>query len=438
MADMFHLAWFLHGSSAVSWGRPFTGSIGRDWMSPDLVVDMARSMERAGFDYLLIEDSSYVPDAYGGSMDVYLRAGHSSPRQDPTVVSALVSQRTERLGIVPTIGTFATPPYLLARAIGTLDQLSNGRIGWNVVTGSSDRAAQNYGMPGMPEHDERYEIADEYLRAAMALFGSWEPGSVVDDPAAGIFADHTRVHRVDHRGEHFAVRGPLNSGPLPQGRPVIAQAGGSPRGREFGARHADTVLCMAKTVPEMKAFRDDVRRHAAAFGRDPDDIKVLFIIDPVIGGTEEEARERVRQRELAALADAEITLAMQSKVTNIDFGAYDLDRPIELSGLRTNGHQQVLEQFVAVAGEGRTLREVAVELARAATTRLAGTPDSVAARMAETMAEVGGDGFLFSSNDVSRRTVAEITDGLVPALQQRGLVRTGYEHAMFRDNLLAF
>ncbi len=437
-AQRFHLAWFLHGSSATSWGRPYSGNIGREWMRPDFVVDMARAMERACFDYLLIEDSSYVADAYGDSMDLYLRHGSATPRQDPSVVAAILSQHTSRLGIVPTVGTFGVQPYLLARMIGTLDQLSQGRNGWNVVTGSSDRAAQNYGMDGMPEHDSRYEMADEFMTVANALFTSWEPDAIVNDLERGVFADPKRVHHIDHVGERFSVRGPLNSGPLPQGRPVIAQAGGSGRGRQFGAQHADTILSLVSGVENMKAFRDDVRSKAVAAGRNPDDVKVLFIVSPVLGLTDAEAQARLEQRRQEALDKAELTLAQQSKITNIDFSQYDLDAPLDPAGLTTNGHQQELDRFLAVVAECSTLREAATKFYGGTSVNLVGTPDAVAAQMGEVMAEVGGDGFLFSTGDLHRRAIAEITDGLVPALQERGLVRTEYTHAQFRDNLLEF
>jgi alkanesulfonate monooxygenase SsuD/methylene tetrahydromethanopterin reductase-like flavin-dependent oxidoreductase (luciferase family) len=151
----FHLGWFLQGSSVQAWGEPWTGHIGTSWMKPDLFLDMARSLERACFDYLLLEDSSYVGESYAGSSEIYLRRGLAVPRQDPSVVAALMCAATSRIGIVPTFGTYAYPPYLLARLVGTLDQVSAGRIGWNVVTGSSDFAAMNFGLPGMPEHDLR-------------------------------------------------------------------------------------------------------------------------------------------------------------------------------------------------------------------------------------------------------------------------------------------
>src|SRR5580692_8658626 len=295
-ARPFHLAWFLQGSSAQAWGEEWTGHVGTSWMAPELFTDMARALERACFDYLLIEDSSYVGESYGGSTELYLKHAIAVPRQDPSVVASLMTQATSRIGIVATFGTFAYPPYLLARLIATLDQVSEGRIGWNAVTGSSDFAAMNFGMQGMPEHDLRYDMADEYMEVCRGLWGSWEPGAIVADRQSGVLVDHTKVHAVNYDGTYFRTRGPLNSGPAPQGQPVIAQAGGSPRGRKFAAQHADTIVAHTKGIAAMKSYRDDVRARMAACGRDPDSCKVLFLVNPIIGETEAEAQEKQRMR----------------------------------------------------------------------------------------------------------------------------------------------
>lgn len=434
----FHLGWFLQGSSVQAWGEPFTGAIGRDWRSAEFFVDIARALERARFDYLLIEDSSYVGESYGNSREIYLTGGLSTPRQDPSVMATLMAVQTSRLGIVPTLSTFAYPPYLLARLVASLDQISAGRIGWNMVTGSSDFAAMNYGMPGMPDHDLRYDMADEYMACVNALWDSWDPDSVIANTETGVLVDHTKVRQADFEGRWYKSRGPLNSGPLPQGRPVIAQAGGSPRGKRFAALHADTVVASVKGTAGMKAYRDDLRAHALAQGRNPDDIKVLFLVSPTIGETEEEARLRHAQKMARAARQVPQLLAFFGKITNINFAAYDLDTPVNELTLTTNGHQQSLDDFKKVTGQ-KTLREAMLSYrGNNGSVELVGTPDSVAARMEEVMAEVGGDGFLITTNDTSRRILAEITDGLIPALQARGLTRKEYGHTQFRDNLLEF
>lgn len=438
MPKQFHLGWFLHGSSVQAWGEPWTGAIGRDWRVPELFCDMARALERACFDYLLIEDSSYIGESFGGSREIYLRNGLSVPRQDPSVIATLMAAATSRIGIVPTLSTFAYPPYLLARLVASLDQVSSGRIGWNMVTGSSDFAAMNYGLSGMPEHDLRYDMADEYMAVVNALWDSWEPGAILADTDSGVLVDHTKVHAVNFEGKWFKTRGPLNSGPCVQGRPVIAQAGGSARGRRFAAQHADTIVASVKGVAGMRAYRDDVRAHAIAAGRNPNDIKVLFTVAPELGDTMEEATLRHRQRLARAEAQVPNLLAHFGKITNIDFGQYDLDTPVDQLDLWTNGHQQLLDEFRRFAGK-RSLRQAMFAYrGNPGSIELIGTPDAVASQMAEAMEEAGGDGFLLSLGNVSRRAIAEVADGLVPALQARGLVRRAYEFTHFRDNLRAF
>ncbi len=435
-ANRFHLAWFLQGSSIQAWGEPWTGNIGQDWMSAGMFLDIARSMERACFDYILIEDSIYIGQNWQNKRDLFLKTGMSVPRQEPAVVATLMAAATTRLGIVPTLSTFAYAPYLTARIAGTLDQVSSGRGGWNLVTGSSDYSAQNFGLDALPPHDKRYDMAEEYVTIVKRLWDSWEPGAIVADRKSGVLIDPAKVHTIDFEGEYYRCRGPLNSGPCPQGRPVIAQAGGSDVGRAFAARHADTIVAAPKGVAAMKRYRDDIRAHMAAAGRDPDSCKVLFLLSPVVAETEDLARHYADGRAAAAEANIEARLARFGWITNIDFSTHDLDAPV--GELTTNGHQSSLATFVAQAGK-RTLREAIVSHSSTGyCVDVVGTPDSVAAQLEDIMAEVGGDGFLFALSDVSRRSVATITDGLVPALQDRGLVRTAYEHTQFRDNLLAF
>ena len=406
-------------------------------MKPDLFLDLARSLERAGFDYILLEDSSYVGESYQGSTKIYLENAIAVPRQDPSVVAALMTAVTSRIGIVPTFGTFAYPPYLLARLMGTLDQVSGGRAGWNMVTGSSDFAAMNFGLPGMPDHDLRYDMADEYMAVVNGLWDSWQPGAIVADDENGILVDHTKVHAVNYEGRYYKTRGPLNSGPAPQGRPVIAQAGGSPRGRQFAARHADSIVCVAKGIEAMKAYRDDVRRRMVEAGRNPDDCKILFLVSPTFGETHADAMERKRLSAERSVREIPQRLAFMGKITNIDFGAMDLDAPLS-DGLTTNGHQQSLDQFKKAA-QGKTLREfMSARDSMDRSVELVGSLEEVAEQMGDVMEQVGGDGFLFSMPNVTRKLLAEIEDGLVPALQRRGLTRKAYGHEHFRDNLLEF
>jgi FMN-dependent oxidoreductase (nitrilotriacetate monooxygenase family) len=435
-ANRFHLAWFLQGSSIQAWGAPWTGNISEEWMSAEMFLDLARAIDRAGFDYLLIEDSIYIGQNWKDSRDIFLRNGMSVPRQEPSVVASLMAAVTKNLGIVPTLSTFAYHPYLVARTVGTLDQVSGGRGGWNMVTGSSDFSAQNFGMDKLPPHDIRYEMAHEFIEIVTKLWDSWEPSAIVADRKSGVLIDPAKVHTIDYEGQYYRSRGPLNSGPCPQGRPVIAQAGGSGPGRAIAAKYADTIVAHPKGIEAMKEYRRDVRAQMAALGRDPDSCKILYLIGPIVAASREEAQIRVDRRRASAEANIDVRLAQMGWSTNIDFSGHDLDAPV--AELTTNGHQSSLAQFVRRAG-GKTLREAIIGYSTSGgVVDFVGTPDDVAAQMDEVMQEVGGDGFLFSLGDVSRKSVAEITDGLVPALQQRGLTRTAFSGKHLRDNLLEF
>jgi FMN-dependent oxidoreductase (nitrilotriacetate monooxygenase family) len=435
-AEKFHLAWFLQGSSIQAWNQAWTGNISEEWMGAEMFLDLARALDRACFDYILLEDSIYIGQNWKNSRDIFLENGMSVPRQEPTVIAAMMAAVSRHLGIVPTLSTFAYHPYLTARITSTLDQVSGGRGGWNMVTGSSDFAAQNFGMDRLAEHDLRYDMADEYIDVVTKLWGSWEPGAIVADRKTGVLTDPGKVHTIDHDGKYYRSRGPLNSGPCPQGRPVVAQAGGSDRGRNFAARHADTIVAHVKGVAAMKEYNLDVRRKLESCGRPANACKLLHLVAPVLAETDADAQEIVRRRLVQAAQNIDQKLAQFGWITNIDFSEFDLDAPV--GELTTNGHQQSLAQFLRKAGKN-TLREVMVPYGTSGMSiDLIGSSETVAGQMAEIMQEIDGDGYLIALNNVSRRSVAEISDGLVPALQQRGLVRRRYEHAHLRDNLLAF
>ncbi|PZW39444.1 FMN-dependent oxidoreductase (nitrilotriacetate monooxygenase family) [Humitalea rosea] len=430
MQQPFHLGWFLGNSFGVhGWNQQWGGTSARDWSLPDLHIDLARSLERACFDFLLMEDSVFVPDNYGASMEFYLARALRAPKNDPLPLVPLIAQATTHLGIVPTISTSFYPPYLLARLMATLDLMSKGRVGCNFVTSTAARAAQNFGLDAHIEHDTRYEMAEEFVDLVTQLWASWDADAVVME--GDVFTDHTKVRPIDFKGHFFTSRGPLNTARPPQGRPVLVQAGSSPQGRHFASRDMDCVIAAYSTVPDMKAFRADMRERVAARGRDPDGCKILFVASPTLGETTAEAQDRHARKQAHRAAAAEVTLAGMASLTDIDFSTFDLDAPI--AELTTNGQQGTLRHFLK---QGATLREIARNY-RYGVDDLVGSPDHVAGQMADMMQEVGGDGFMFTG-PLTRRYVAEIADGLVPALQKRGVVRTAYAHPQFRDNLLEF
>lgn len=430
----FHLAWFTN-FALDEWTAPLSSAGGSPWTG-DFYVEMAKTLERACFDYIILEDTLMVPEAYGGTSERALRGGIQAPKHDPAPLAALMGARTSRIGIVATLSTLGYPPFLLARLCATLDHIARGRFGWNIVTSGEDHAAQNFGLDKLHEHDLRYDMADEFMDVVNQLFGSWAPGAVVMDRATGTYADFAKVRPIDFKGRYFKSRGPLNTAPMPQGRPAYIQAGGSPRGRDFAAKHADSIIATAPGIPAMKAFRDDVRARAAKFGRNPDDIKVLFLFSPVMGETEAEARA-LNERGSSTQTFVDRTLGLYSGITDIDLSRFDLDKP--LPHMTTNGESTALAKF-AQWGTGKTLRQLIKEGGKGGCVEAIGTPDQVADQMAAIMQEVGGDGFLMRHpfGLINRRYIAEVADGLVPALQRRGLVRSRYTRPTLRDTLLEF
>jgi FMN-dependent oxidoreductase (nitrilotriacetate monooxygenase family) len=428
----FHLAWFVSkGYGPKAWRMPWGGPDPASWVKPDLFVTLSQQLERACFDYVMIEDSSNIPYTYRNAHDTYVRYAVDSPKLDPSVLAPFLIQATKRIGIITTLSTTEYNPFLLARLTNTLDHVSDGRAGWNLVTGSNDGGAQNFGLDKQFPHDQRYEMADEYVELVQKLWESWEPDAMVIDQENEIFADPAKVHPVHHEGRFFRSRGPLSAPRSPQGRPVICQAGGSARGRTFAARWAETIIASAGTIPAMKAFRDDIRAQAAGFGRDPDHIKVLFMISPVVDEFEESAKARRQAQIEEANTHADFHIASFSRLTGIDFSKYQLDEV--LPALTSNGHQTIAAQL-----SGRTLRQ-ALEAGRSLRdVNLVGTPAMVARAMSDLIEQVGGDGFLLTWPELTRRYISEITDGLVPALQKLGVVRKRYQHTMLRDHLLEY
>ena len=260
---MYRLGWFLGAGFGIQvWNPPvdgpFTGTNAVDWTKPDLYVELTSSLERAGFDYVLIEDTSQIDDTYKGSAEVTLRLGLWAPKNDPLPLVPLMAQRSKHIGIVPTVSTTFYPPYLAARLLTTLDHLTEGRVGVNLVTSGSPQAAQNYGFAGLLPKDLRYRMANEWVDILKQLQESWDPDAVHADVAGSYYADHSKIRTLDFKGEFFNCRGPLNTIPSPQRSIPMVEAGNSPAGRDLAARHADAMIAQCMTVEDMKAFRTDM------------------------------------------------------------------------------------------------------------------------------------------------------------------------------------
>jgi FMN-dependent oxidoreductase (nitrilotriacetate monooxygenase family) len=425
MSKKFHLGWFMN-FIPPEWDSELASPDAAQWPNGRFYVDMARNMERACFDYIMIEDTVMVADAYGGTMEGSLKHSVFAPKHDPVPLAVLIAANTTKLGVVATMSTSFYPPYLLARLCST-------------VGSAEDRAAQNFGLDALAEHDQRYNVADEYFDVVTQLWDSWESDAVVMDRATNTYADFNKVHTIDFDGKYFKSRGPLNTVPSPQQRPTFVQAGASPRGRAFASRAADSIIAVGTGVAGMKEYRDDIRARMVEIGRDPDECKLMFVVSPTIAATEQEARETVA-RMMDAPGYVEKSLVGISSNTEIDFSQFPLDEPLP-EGLTTNGERGSLEHFMR--GDGgpgpKTLRQLVLERTKRGL-ELVGTPEQVAKKMGEAMEEVGGDGLLIAKPgwDLSRQYISSITDGLVPELQRLGLTRTEYTKSTLRETLREF
>jgi FMN-dependent oxidoreductase (nitrilotriacetate monooxygenase family) len=426
---MFHMGAFTT-FKPPEWSGTWSGDTDASWADGYFWVDIAKALERAKFDYVMFEDSSMVSDSYGGTMANDLKYALYAPKHDPMMLMPLLARHTSRIGLIATGSTSLLPPWHLARTIATLDHISHGRSGWNIVTSSEDRAAQNYGLPRLPEHDDRYTRAEEFVAVVTELLSAWDPDARVMDHEANIYVDHTKVRPINFEGTYHRSRGPLNTLAPPAGRPVYCQAGSSPRGRDFAARHADTILVSAHGLDEMKDYRADLRRRLEKAGRDPDTCKIMFVLAPTLGATTHEAREKkARSRR-----NVEAALGSLAAITEIDFSVFDLDAP--LPPVTTNGHAGYLTEFARVAGQHATLREH-IEAWSISCLDLVGSPAEVAEQMAEAMDYVGGDGFLLAGIG-SRRYLTEIVEGLAAELSAGGATRSEYASATLRENLMSF
>ena len=439
MARM-HLGWFTN-FLPPSWNRTWSGRAADTWASGEFHINVARRLEEGRLDYLLLEDSSYVSNAYGGEFELELRQMSRAPKHDPMPLVAAIARETRHLGLIATANTTYYPPFLLARLISTLDHVSRGRAGWNIVTGGPNQALANFGLDDRVElrdsasaHDLRYDIADEFAELVIKLWDSWEADAVIADREADRYIESAKVHTVDHRGDYFRSRGPLNTIPSPQHRPTICQAGGSPRGIAFAAKYADTIVALPKGVEYMKQYVDDVRRRLEENGRDPHSVKVMFLVSPTLGDDDADAArrreldrgrvdERVRQR-----------LSLMSGGDE-DWSRYPLDEP--LPELGATG-QSSSNTFLRV-NAGKTFRQALADDTTEAV-ELVGAPTTVAEQMVEALDATGGDGYLFysGSGQLTMRYVDEVIDGLVPVLQHAGHARREYTTTTLRETLTEF
>jgi FMN-dependent oxidoreductase (nitrilotriacetate monooxygenase family) len=396
-------------------------------------TDLAQLLERGCFDGIFIADVLGVYDVYNGSPDAALASATQVPVNDPLLLVSAMAHVTEHLGFGITASTSFEHPYPFARRMSTLDHLTKGRIGWNIVTSYLDSGARNVGQSGTLDHDQRYEYADEYMEVLYKLWeGSWEDGAVVRDAEAGIFVDPARVHPIRHEGEYFSVPGIHLCEPSPQRAPLLYQAGTSGRGKKFAVDHAESIFVSAPTTKIVRDQVADVRRRLEAAGRDRSSIVVYSLATVITGATSEEAH--AKHEAYRKLADYRGVLASWSGFLGHDLGRYDLDDPIE--HIESNAARSLASSITEADPDLHwTVRDLAAWGAIGGPGPVAvGSPAEVADQLQEWAEETDVDGFNVTFA-VRPTSFVDIVDHLVPELQRRGVYPEQYQPGTLREKL---
>jgi FMN-dependent oxidoreductase (nitrilotriacetate monooxygenase family) len=422
-----HFNLFLHdtGHHEASWRLPTSDPYAN--LSLAAHQHLARVAEDAKFDSVFLADSPVLWSDPGR---------RPAGKLEPTVLLAALAVSTSRIGLIATASTSYNEPYNLARRFASLDHLSGGRAGWNIVTTAGDPAARNFGLEGQPLHRTRYERADEFLDVSTRLWDSWADDAIIADKEAGVHARRDRVHGIEHRGSFFRVGGALNVPRSPQAYPLLVQAGSSEDGKDFAAKWAEAVFTAQPTLAESQAFYADLKRRAAAAGRDPDQVVILPGIVPVIGDTEAEAREL--DAELERLIDPRYALPTIAQTLRVDPERLSLDErlPDDLPGEdEVEGAKSRRTLIVDWARrENLTVRQLIGKLGGGRGHRtFTGTPVQIADTIQHYFENGAADGFNIMPA-VLPSGIEAFTAKVVPILQERGLFRTEYTGATLREH----
>jgi FMN-dependent oxidoreductase (nitrilotriacetate monooxygenase family) len=419
-----------------------TGSHVAGWRHPDCPADgawnirryieQAQAAEAAGLDFVFLADNLALKDA---PLDDLSRTSNSIAMLEPMTALGAVSAMTERIGLVATMSTTYTEPYNCARMFASLDHISGGRAGWNLVTSAQPLEALNFSRGKQDAHDDRYARAGEFADVVRGLWDTWDDGALIADKAEGRYFRPEGVHRLDHEGERFQVRGPANMLRPPQGHPVTFQAGSSGPGMDLAARTADCVFTAQGTLEGAAKFRADLRARVAAFGRDPDAVAVMPGLVPFVAATEAEAKAKFE--ELQELVLPEVGLSILSAVVGggVDLSIYPIDGPVpELPATEGNRTFQA-NLLEAARREGLTLRQLYLRYAAGfGHMRVIGSVEQVADHMEKGLREGAVDGFAISS-PVLPGSLTDFLDLVVPELKRRGVLREDYTGVTLRDHL---
>jgi alkanesulfonate monooxygenase len=427
---MMNLGFFLYGTGhhIASWRDP--GVMPNANQSLKHYIAITQTAERGLFDFVFNADSNstFGPD----DPDIWKRTTVSMRLEPLTLLGALAAV-TSRIGLISTATTTYLDPFHVARMFATLDQLSDGRTGWNVVTSSAASEALNFSHAAHAPHDQRYERAAEFIEVAQGLWDSWEDDAHVLDKNGGLFFEPAKLHLLHHKGKHFSVRGPLMVPRSPQGQPVIVQAGQSEAGLELAARTAEVLFTVSQNLETSRKFYADLKARTAKCGRSPGSIKVMPGVLTVVGRTRDEAKEKFEQ--LQALIHPELGVAMLSDIVGLDLSKYPLDGPVpEVPLTNTQQGRQKVVMDMARA-ENMTIRQLYVRVATARGHRVVfGTASDIADALEEWYRGGAADGFNIMPQTLPQELNAFV-EQVIPELQRRGLFRTRYEGATLRENL---
>ena len=432
-----HLAQFLvHGPtyhSLAMWRHPETVARGYDWTQPELYQHIAKVCERGKFDMVFFADLNYISDTYQGSLEPSLRYATQAPEHDPLPLLAWIGAVTKRIGLGATLSVSHHHPFYVARLWATLDHLSKGRAAWNVVTSLNHNQAANFGEERQ-DSDSRYDRAHEFMEVCQKLWNSWDADALPMDHESPFFADAAKVHRIEHIGNHFKSRGPLNVTRSPQIGPAILQAGTSPRGIDFAARYSDAIFAIQPRAEDAAKYFQAVKGRMEDFERKPSDCKILFGMQPIIGLSEAEAIEK--QEIHNSLVPLDGGMAILS--AHLDFDLSKLEKDEVLASRNEPELQRMKTRYRNRSGEPMSVAEVAARHGQSVgLPQFVGTPDMIVDQMEGFMNKVGGDGFMLSPI-YCPGAIEEFVDLVVPELQRRGLFRKRYKGSTQRDHLSQF
>ena len=429
--NAFDMTSAMHNSHGL-WKHPDNIRT-RKYKDLDYWLDLARLLERGKFDAIFFADVYGVYDVYEQRKDPAIRNGLQVPLNDPAFAVPAMAAVTENLSFAITVSTTYDHPFANARRFSTLDHLTKGRVAWNIVTSYLPNAARNFGLENMIKHDERYEMADEFLEVSYKLWeASWEDDAIINDREKEVFADPVKIHEINHQGSYFQVQGPHLSEPSPQRTPVIYQAGTSERGREFAAKHAECVFIGGRSPDKIQFYINDIKKRAEKYGRDPDHIKAFTFLNVIVAETSEEAHQKYEEYNKLWSSDAAKAL----------FGGgsgYDLSQFTDLQSDFTYQHtehgQTNASMYTKDVKNQLKVKDVLKRMESINTDHLVvGNPTEVADAIQYLFEEIGVDGFNLA-HLISPRSLEEFVELVVPELQKRGIYKTDYQKGTLREKL---